>query len=695
MSVPERNDLCPCGSGKKYKRCCLGKAMPRNAVSVTQLLQAALQHHHAGRLGEAGRLYRETLAREPQQPQAMHRLGILELQQGQYAAARDLLQRALSVYVRQSLPQMKQDQAEAYNNLGVAYLKLEEPARGAECLQAALQIRPDYTEAHYNLGTALLNLDRCEEAVRCFRKAIALKSDYVEAWYNLGTSYGKQFLQEEAVASFRQALRLNPAHAGAQHNLGLAFLKAEKYDEAARCFRQALALRPDNFDARISLSNILLYQGGPEQAIAALDQALLLNPDSAIAHSNRLLILNYLPQTSGDTIYLEHRRFGERFERPLMPLWSRHDNTRDPERRLKIGYVSPDLRLHSVAFFMEPILEHHDGSAVEIYCYYNNTVQDEVAGRLRGHADHWIPCVDMSEEALAARIRADRIDILVDLAGHTGANLLTVFARKPAPVQISYLGYPATTGLKSMDWRLVTEDTDPAGAERWHTEKLYRLPRGLWCYRPPPDVPAVSPVTAARENGYITFGSMNNLAKITDVTVAAWAELLMCVPGSRLLMTNLPEGEARAHTIRRFAARGIGADRLYLHGKLSLPDYYKQLNKIDIALDPYPYNGTTTTCQSLWMGVPVVTWSGETSVARSGYALLKTIGLSELGARDATEYVAIAAELARDLDRLEGLRRGLRTRLESSPLRDEAGITRDIEAAYREIWRLWCTDGAA
>jgi predicted O-linked N-acetylglucosamine transferase (SPINDLY family) len=407
-----------------------------------------------------------------------------------------------------------------------------------------------------------------------------------------------------------------------------------------------------------------------------------------------LLILNYLPSAAGDTICLEHKRFGERFERPLMPRWPRHDNARDPERRLKIGYVSPDLRLHSVAFFMEPILEYHDRDAVEIYCYYNNTVQDEVAKRLQGHADHWIPCVDMNDEDLAARIRADGIDILVDLAGHTGANRLTVFARKPAPVQVSYLGYPATTGLKAMDWRLVTEDTDPIGAERWHTERLYRLPRSLWCYRPPLNVPAVSPVTAARENGYITFGSMNNLAKVSDATVAAWAELLVRVPGSRLLMTNLPEGEAKAQTIRRFAARGIEADRLRLYGKLSLPDYYKQLNGIDIALDPYPYNGTTTTCQSLWMGVPVVTWSGETSVARSGYALLKTIGLSELVANDAGEYVAIAAELAQDLDRLEGLRRGMRLRLESSPLRDEIGLTRDIEAAYRLIWEAWCIDAA-
>jgi predicted O-linked N-acetylglucosamine transferase (SPINDLY family) len=695
MSGPERNDPCPCGSGKKYKHCCLGKTAPlRSTAAVTQLLQSALQHHHAGRLGEAGRLYREALAREPEQPQALHRLGILALQQGQYAVARDLLRRALGIYVRKSVPQMRQDQAEAYNNLGVAYLQLEEPAQAAQCLQSALELRPDYAEAYHNLGTALLNLERCGEAVRCLRKALALKPDYVEAWYNLGTAYGKQGMQEAAIASFRQALRFDPRHAGAHHNLGLAYLKSDKHDEAGACFKQALILRPENFDALASLSNILLYQGGPAQAIEALDQALALNPDDDIARSNRLLILNYLPSVTSDALYLEHKGFGERFETPLIPLWRQHDNTRDPERRLKIGYVSPDLRLHSVAFFMEPVLEHHDRRGVEVYCYYNNTVQDEVAGRLQSHCDHWVPCLDMSDDALAARIRADGIDILVDLAGHTGANRLLVFARKPAPVQVSYLGYPATTGLKAMDWRLVTAETDPPGTERWHTERLYRLPRSLWCYRPPEHVPEVSPVTAARENGYITFGSMNNIAKVSDTTLAAWVELLQRLPRSRLLMTNLPEGEAKARTLQRFAARGIGAERLCLLGKLSLSDYYKQLNAIDIALDPWPYNGTTTTCQSLWMGVPVVTWCGETSVARSGYALLKAIGLSELVAQDAEEYVAIAAALAGDLDRLEGLRRSMRAWLESSPLRDEAGLTRDLEAAYRAMWMDWCNGGA-
>jgi predicted O-linked N-acetylglucosamine transferase (SPINDLY family) len=295
----------------------------------------------------------------------------------------------------------------------------------------------------------------------------------------------------------------------------------------------------------------------------------------------------------------------------------------------------------------------------------------------------------MTDEQLAARIRMDGIDILVDLAGHTVGNRLLVFARKSAPVQVSYLGYPATTGLQAMDWRLVTAETDPEGAEQWHSERLYRLPRSLWCYRPPETAVEVKGETPARSAGYITFGSMNNIAKVSDTTVAAWSELMRDVPRSRLMLTNV--AAAAADEVRaRFARHGVTADRLHVEARLEAPAYRFLLAQVDIALDPFPYNGTTTTCDVLWMGIPVVSLKGETSVSRSGYALLKSVGLEELVAHDETEYVAIAAALAGDLHRLERLRSGMRARLEASALRDEAGCTRDIEAAYRHMWQQWC-----
>jgi predicted O-linked N-acetylglucosamine transferase (SPINDLY family) len=411
------------------------------------------------------------------------------------------------------------------------------------------------------------------------------------------------------------------------------------------------------------------------------------------AYNGTLLIALYLSSTRPAELAVVYQDFARRFELPLRPSWPAHANNRDPERRLRIGYVSADFRDHSVAFFFEPLLAHHDRGAVEVYGYYNNTLQDAMTERLRSCTDHWIPCQGMTDEALAARIQADGIDILVDLAGHTRGNRLLVFARKPAPVQVTYLGYPATTGLSAIDYRLVTADTDPPGAEAWHSEGLYRLPRSLWCYRPAPDMPAVVPATPARRNGVITFGAMNNIAKVSEAAVAAWSGILRAVPGARLVMTSMPAGTARRDLQARLAAQGIAPERLTLHGKLPREEYYALLNEIDIALDPFPYNGTTTTCESLWMGVPVVTLIGETSAARSGYALLKGIGLDALAARDRDEYAGLAVALATDLDRLDTLRAGMRQRIAASPLRDEAGLTRDLEAAYRAMWRAWCAEG--
>jgi predicted O-linked N-acetylglucosamine transferase (SPINDLY family) len=422
----------------------------------------------------------------------------------------------------------------------------------------------------------------------------------------------------------------------------------------------------------------------------SLHKALTLQPGLAMAYDSRLLALNYLPEATPAAIYEEHRRYAAQFEAPLQPSWSAPTNTREPARRMKIGYVSPDFRLHPVAFFIEPVLAHHDRREVEVYCYYNNTLQDAVTARMQAYADHWLPCQGTTDEALAARIRADGIDILVDLAGHTAGNRLLVFARKPAPVQVTYLGYVATTGLTAIDYRLSHIDADPAGAERYNSERLYRLPRSLWCYRPPLDMPAVVTETPARRSGHISFGSLNNIAKVSDPAVALWSRLLQALPGSRLIMAGVPPGSAQQHILARFAAHGIAAARLELHPKLSHPSFRELHHRIDIALDAFPHNGNTTTCESLWMGVPVISLIGDRFVARFGYTLLKGIGLADLAARDEAAYLAMATGLAADLDRLDALRAGMRARIASSALRDEAGFTRDLEAAYRAMWRAWC-----
>jgi predicted O-linked N-acetylglucosamine transferase (SPINDLY family) len=644
MNAVERNAPCPCGSGKKYKKCCMDRApVP---ASIEGLLREALRCHEAGDLARAEAMYGQILRIRPDLAEIHYQLGLIAGVERRLNEAVDCYRKVLA---------LKPDFPEALNNLGHAYNELRRWSDALPVLQKALALRPQYALAHNNLGITLDELGQPEEAMACFRRALAINPDFVEALHNLGTD----------------------------------LLIHGWLDEAIGCLQRAITLRPGHAVAHLSLGNARICQGDFPRAEESLRQAIALQPELAEAYHSRLFMRHYQPLPAME-IYQSHRAFAERFEGGRQSLWPVHRGVRDPAKRLKVGYVSPDLRQHSVAYFLEPVLTQHDRTQVEVYAYYNNTVEDAVTARLRREVDHWVPCKGMSDAELAARIQADGIDLLIDLAGHTVGNRLLVFARKPAPVQVSYLGYPATTGLQAMDWRLVTAETDPEGAEQWHSERLYRLPRSLWCYRPPATAGEVQGETPARTVGSITFGSMNNIAKVSDAAVATWSGILKRVPGSRLVLTNLPEGEGTAQVARRFAAQGIAEERLVLQGKLSAEAYEAQLQKIDLGLDPYPYNGTTTTCQSLWMGIPVITLEGETSVARSGYALLQTLGLEELIARDEGEYVEIATRLANDLDRLDALRSGMRSRFEASALRDETGFTREIEDAYRTMWRQWC-----
>ncbi len=584
-----------------------------DAAEVAALYRDAASLYQAGQLTAAAERYREILKRAPDQPDALHMLGLIAHQFGRYDVAVDLISRAIRY--DSSVP--------AYHlNQGLAYQALNRFEEGIVSYQNALNIKPDYAAAHFNLGRILSLQGKPERAVPHFQRVLAIQPSHAEAYYRLGNVWGHLCKLEEAIT----------------------------------CYQRALALKPDY----------------------------------ALAYDTFLCALLYRSTNNTEEFSLTNQRYAELCEGPLQAMWPNHGNSCDPGRRLNVGYVSPDFREHSVASYITAIFAHHDKSQFAVTAYYNHTWQDEATARIQAYADRWVPCQEMTDEALAERIRADGIDILVDLAGHMVGNRLLVFARKPAPVQVTYLGYPATTGLSAMDYRLVTADTDPPGAEGWHSEKLYPLPRSLWCYRPPAAMPAVIPQTPAQRSGHVTFGSMNNLAKISDITLAVWSRLLKAVSNARLVMTGLPVGTARRDLQERFAALGIEAERLVQHGRLPAAEYYALLNTIDIALDPFPYTGTTTTCESLWMGVPVVTLIGETSVARSGYALLKGIGLEELAARDEKEYVAIAASLATDLERLDALRGGMRQRIASSPLRDEAGLTRDLEAAYRAMWRAWC-----
>lgn len=649
--------------------------------TLQQAMKNAVRHHEEGRLAEAEVWYRQALAIDPKNPEALHRLGYLAHQVGQHAAAVELM----SLVLRDN-----PCHAGLHGDLGMVFLAMGRYREAAACYHKVLALEPGHA-AHNNLGLALYSMGDPEAAATHYRKALALKPDLANAWNNLGLAYINLARLAEAYSALQRALSLKPDYAEAHNNLGIACFELGQAEEAVARYRQAISIKPDYHEAFNNLGNVLLNcLSRPGEALNCYRQALTLRPDYALACDNMLLASNYLADWTAEAVHALHRSHGEQFEAAHRNSWSQHDNDRDGERRLKVGYVSADFRLHPVAFFMEPILAHHDKRQVEVHCYYNQSVHDDVTERLTHHADYWTACGGMTDAELAERMRADRIDILVDLAGRTAGNRLGVFARKPAPVQVTYLGYVATTGLSAVDYRLSHIDADPPVNDACNSERLYRMPRSLWCWRPPEGMPDVRSETPAQANGYITFGSLNNIAKISDDAVAVWSRLLRAVPSARLLLAGVPEGLPQKVTRERFGAHGIEAERLVLHHKLLGHEFRTLMHRIDIALDPFPHNGNTTTCETLWMGVPVVTLTGRGFVSRFGYHLLKTVGLLELAARNEDEYVGIALGLARDLPRLSALRASMRDRIKASPLRDEAGMARDLEAAMRSMWRTWC-----
>jgi predicted O-linked N-acetylglucosamine transferase (SPINDLY family) len=550
-------------------------------LTIHAALDSAKRLHQAGRLQDAQSLYRQILSRQPDHPDALHLLGVIQFQQAQPNAAMELICRAIA-------------------------------------------LDPGRPEFHCNLGVVLADVGRASDAIAAFQHALDLRPLYPEAHHNLGNSLRDMGLMDQAIAHYRQVLAIPPGDVESHHNLVYA--------------------------------------------------------------------MHFIP---GDpaAVFQEHLNWNRIHAQPLAGQIPRHSNDAAPDRRLKIGYVSPDFRQHSVGFFLLNLLANHDPAAVEVFCYSDAARPDAATARFQQAAHHWKPVVGVADAQLAQIIIQDQIDILVDLAGHTAGNRLLVFARKPAPIQVSYCGYPDTTGLATMDYRFTDAYADPPGTtEQFHSEQLVRLPRCFLCYAPPADGPEVGPVPAAA-GGRITFGSFNSISKLSDATVAMWSAVLSAVPNSRLMIKSqgLAGAPARQQVLERFAARGIAADRLELHGRIASPAGHLELyHQIDIALDTYPYHGTTTSCEAMWMGVPVVTLAGKTHASRVGVSLLSNVGLEQLIAQTAEQYVQIAADLAKDVDALSKLRSALRSRLAASPLLDGSGLAREVEAAYRVMWKQWC-----
>ncbi len=639
-------------------------------------------------------------------------------QQRQFARGEALLQQALAE---------NPDAVDALTLMASIALQAGAVEDALRFCQRALAIRSDYVDALFNLGSVHRATGNYSGAQHCYERVVALRPDNAAAQNNLGQCYQELGHAADAVAAFELAARLNPAAPEPLMNLGnQAWLDGE-LEEAERYFRKGIAVGPDYWKMTMNLGALLLSQGRVEEtrllyedlrrrfpdipdiynnlafvladegrieeAIAHCRTALKLRPEYAAAHSNLVLDMHYAPFFRPADVFAEHRRFGQLHESRMAERRRPHRNAPDPARRLRVGYVSNDFRRHSVAFFLEPVLGAHDHARVEVVCYYGGGKFDEVTGRFRTVADTWRETGHLSDIALADQVRDDGIDILVDLGGHTSRGRLLTFAQKPAPVQVTWLGYPDTTGLSRIDYRLTDRWADPPGTtEAWHTEELVHLPNGFLCYGPPPEAPAVKPLPA-KTNGYITYGSFNNYSKLSEESVRIWAELLKANPEAKLLLKNkaLRDEAMRARLLERFAACDIGAERLETIGFVESFEAHLDLyGRVDISLDTFPYHGTTTTCESLWMGVPTVTLAGVTHVSRVGASLLRQSGMESLITTTPEEFIAKAMALGSELDTLAELRLLMREQLANSSLTDAPGFARILEEAFRQMWQRWC-----
>jgi predicted O-linked N-acetylglucosamine transferase (SPINDLY family) len=650
---------------------------PDNAAPLNNL-GAVLERQ--GELEAAIACFRRALERQPEFAEAHNNLGAALAQQG-------LLDEALACYQRAIA--LAPDYAEAHFNRGTAQRARQDLAEAAESYRRAIALRPNYAAAHSNLGNALCDLGALDAAVASYRRAIEIAPEFAEAHSNLGLALQAAGQVNEAVAAFRRALELRPQFAEAANNLGAALRERGELDAAAACLREALAWRPDYAEAHNNLGTVLKDRGELDAAIAAYRRAIELQPDFASAHSNLLFTLQFRPGSDAAVILQAHQRWNAAHVLPLVRSAGPHSNEPNPDRRLRIGYVSPDFRNHCQAFFTLPLLASHDRERFEIVCYSDVIRPDDLTERLRAHADQWRSIVGLSHEQAAHRIREDQIDILVDLTMHMARGRPLLFARKPAPVQVAWLAYPGTSGNAGIDYRLTDPHLDPPGtSDASYTEASIRLPETFWCYDPLTSQPAVNEPPAER-SGCVTFGSLNSFCKLNAGVLRLWAEVLRAVEGSRLLLLA-PEGTCRQMPLGVLTEAGVAPERVRFASPRPRPAYLALYHQIDIALDPLPYNGHTTSLDAFWMGVPVVTLVGGTVVGRAGLSQLTNLGLTELIAHSPDEYVAIAVGLAGDARRRSELRASLRERLQKSPLMDARRFARNIEAAYRLVWQRWC-----
>ena len=534
-------------------------------------------------------------------------------------------------------------------------------------------------------GSVFFTNGKLVRARDAFRKAIALRPYDMDARANLGAVLKELFQTEEAAALLRASLRINPLHVESLNNFGNALQQMGESAEAENAFTEAIKNDPNSIKAHINLGGLLVEFGRNQEAIEYFRKALALDPNSVAVASNLCFILNYLSDTKPTEIFSEYRRFGDSFETPFREKIASHLNDKSPERRLRVGYISADFRDHSVAYFVEPLIRGHNREKVEVFCYYNFAIMDPVTQRLHSYADHWRSIHCVSDETIEQQIREDGIDILVELSGHTSGSRLLLFARKPAPIQVTMIGCMQSSGLVGMDYRITDSWLDPEGlTEHIHTEKLIRLKSGAFCLEPLENAPDVNALPAL-ENGFIRFASFNNLAKVTKEVVSAWARILHRIPNSRLLVVG--RGPERISAL--FGELGIDSSRIDVSIPQEPDKYLGMHHEVDVILDSFPYNGLTITSLAAWMGVPCITIEGDCAASRAGSAIMRRLGLPEFVAKDESSYVDVAENVVFDLGRLSEIRSGLRSRCRARLANTEVYVA-EVEAEYRKMWKTWC-----
>jgi protein O-GlcNAc transferase len=669
-----------------------------------------------GQLQKALNSYQKAVSIRENYPEALYNAGLIIFKEGRLAEAENYFSRTID---------FKKDWDQPFYYLGLARMEQGNIAGAEVSFREATRINPLFADAFYNLGNTLFDQGKLEETELCYNTAVQLKPDWTEVYYNLGLVRQTLGKPDEAADNYRQALSLYPDFIEALYRLGIVLSRQLKYDEAEMCLRRVIETDPQWTDVYIDLGNVLLEKGeaGPaldflyhalkylpdradliysignamlmkvnlQEAISFYKNAIALKPDFFLAYDNLFLTLQYMSGLTPE----QWRRETEPYTHLSSSLsgYSHYKNEKNPAKKLRIGYVSPDFRFHSCCWFIEPLFAAHNPQEVEIICFSEVAKPDFITRKLVDYSNTWYNTVGMSDNQMTELIQSAGIDILVDLAGHTANNRLTVFARKPAPVQVSWLGFPATTGLTALDYRISDSWLTPPDSAEFFTEKLLILERPAYTYQPPEGCPEVNNLPALKNN-FITFGSFNNFAKISAETIKLWSEVLLAVPGSQLLLKA--NRKADDHGLWQkltdsFSSYGIEKERIrFLSKEADINLHLKYYHEVDIALDTFPYNGATTTLEALWMGVPVLSLAGDRAASRYGLAFLTAAGLPELAAATSGNFVKTAVNLAADREKLINLRKGLRGQAAGSPLYDHQGFAREIEKTFRQIWQQWC-----